>query len=237
MAFYLRLERDGEDLYPELRRVLDDGRVPEGDRVRYELLRHFGYFVTESSEHFSEYTPWFIKSARPELVERFKIPLDEYLARCERQIAEWEELRESLFAGDGEIRTTPSHEYGAGIIRAIETGEDFEFNGNVPNAGRLVSNLAEDACVEVPCTANAAGIAPHAVGALPPQLAALIETNVSVQRLTVEAALTGNREHVYHAAALDPHTAAELPLDEIRELVDRLIDAHGDLLPQLRSPV
>jgi alpha-galactosidase len=234
MAFYLRLERDGQDLYPELRRVLEEGHVPEWNRVRYELLRHFGYFVTESSEHFAEYTPWFIKGARPELIERFNIPLDEYLARCERQIAEWEQLRERLVAGNGEIRTTPSNEYGGGIIRAIETGEDFEFNGNVPNTGRLISNLAEDVCVEVPCTANASGITPHAVGALPPQLAGLIETNVNVQRLTVEASLTGNREHVYHAAALDPHTAAELPLDEIRALVDRLLEEHGALVPPLR---
>ncbi len=227
MAFYLRFARDGEDLYPRLREVTP----PDWNRVRYEVLKHFGYFVTESSEHFAEYVPWFIKADRPDLVERFNVPLDEYLRRCEEQIADWDRMRASLEEG-GELTHTRTDEYGSGIIHAIETGEPYAFYGNVQNTG-LVDNLPPDCCVEVPCTADAGGITPHAVGTLPPQLASLMTTNINVQRLTVEAALGGSREHVYHAAMLDPHTAAELSLDEIRELVDELLAAHGELVPTL----
>jgi alpha-galactosidase len=149
------------------------------------------------------------------------------------QLEEWEDLRRSL-EGGAAVTVTPSDEYSAGIIRALELGEPFRFNGNVPNADPLIDNLPPDCCVEVPCLADANGIAPERVGALPPQLAALIQTNVNVQALTVEAALTGRRDHVDHAAMLDPHTAAELSLDEIHELVDALLEAHGDLVPPLR---
>jgi alpha-galactosidase len=235
MAFFLRLERRGEDLYPALRRVVEEGRVPERDRVRYEAFRHLGWFVTESSEHFAEYVPWFVKSARPDLVERFGIPLDEYVRRSERQIADWEALRARLEDGSA-LGVERSAEYGADIIRACETGAPFHFNGNVPNtfAGeRLIADLPADCCVEVPCLAGANGIEPQAVGALPRVLAALIETNVNVQGLTVQAALSGRREPVYHAAMLDPHTAAELSLDEIAALVDDLLAAHGDRIPPL----
>jgi alpha-galactosidase len=235
MAFFLRLERRGEDLYPALRRVVEEGRVPERDRVRYEAFRHLGWFVTESSEHFAEYVPWFVKSARPDLVERFGIPLDEYVRRSERQIADWEALRARLEDGSA-LGVERSAEYGADIIRACETGAPFHFNGNVSNtfAGeRLIADLPADCCVEVPCLAGANGIEPQAVGALPRVLAALIETNVNVQGLTVQAALSGRREPVYHAAMLDPHTAAELSLDEIAALVDDLLDAHGDRIPPL----
>jgi alpha-galactosidase len=209
--------------------------VPDRNRVRYEVLRHLGYFVTESSEHFAEYVPWFIKAARPDLVERFNIPLDEYVRRSERQIAEWDALRARLEAGEP-IALERSVEYGAHIVDACETGEPFAFNGNVPNTyrgERLISNLAADCCVEVPCVATAAGIEPQAVGRLPRVLAALMQTNVNVQGLTVEAALSGRREPVYHAAMLDPHTAAELPLDEIVALVDELLDAHRAWIPPL----
>jgi alpha-galactosidase len=227
LAFYLELRHRGRDLYPELRRKDD---VPDWNRVRYEVLRHFGYFCTESSEHLAEYVPWFVKQARPELVEEFNVPLDEYLRRCEAQIAEWEELRSSLENG-ATMAVTRSDEYGARIVHALETGEPFVFNGNVMNAG-LVDNLP-DCSVEVPCVADGRGITPQPIGSLPPQLAALIQTNVNVQALTVEAALTGSREHVYHAAMLDPHTAAELSLAEIRELVDALLERHGELVPAL----
>ena len=227
LAFYLELRHDGRDLYPDLRRKRD---IPEWNRVRYEVMRHFGYFCTESSEHLAEYVPWFIKEARPELIERFNIPLDEYPRRSETQIKEWEGLRAEL--EDGAMpRIVRSNEYSAGIVHGLETGEPFTFNGNVMNGG-LIGNLPY-CCVEVPCVADERGIAPQPVGLLPPQLAALMQTNVNVQALTVEAALTGNREHVYHAAMLDPHTAAELPLEEIRELVDRLLEAHGELVPEL----
>jgi alpha-galactosidase len=229
LAFFLRLERDGEDLYPALREVTP----PEHNRVRYEVLKHFGYFVTESSEHFAEYVPWFIKDGREDLIERFNIPLDEYPRRCERQIGEWDALRDRL-EGGAELGTGRSAEYGAHIIRAGETGEPFVFNGNVPNTwngAQLIANLPADCCVEVPCVANGQGIEPQPVGALPRQLAALMQTNVNVQGLTVEAALTGRREAIHQAAMLDPHTAAELSLDEIAALVDDLLEAHGEMIP------
>jgi alpha-galactosidase len=233
LAFYLELRHRGRDLYPDLRLIVAENRVPEWNRVRYEVFRHFGYFSTESSEHLAEYVPWFLHEARPELVTELNIPLDEYPRRCEEQIAEWEALRRSL--DDGEpVTTTRSDEYCARIVHALETGQPFRFNGNVANTGRLIENLPEDCCVEVPCVADDHGITPQLVGALPPQLAALIETNVNVQRLTIEAALTGRRDHVDHAAMLDPHTAAELTLEEIHELVDALLEAHGDLVPALR---
>ena len=231
VAFFLELTRAGEDLYPALRRVTP----PEHNRVRYELLEHFGFFVTESSEHFAEYGPWFIKAGRDDLIERCNVPLDEYPRRCEAQLAEWDALRADL-EGGGTVATARSHEYGADIIRACETGVPFRFNGNVPNRvrdGLLIDNLPADCCVEVPCVAGTGGIEPQPVGALPRQLAALIQTNVNVQGLTVEAALTGRREAVHQAAMLDPHTAAELSLDEIAALVDELLVAHGDWIPEL----
>ena len=235
LAFFLRLERDGEDLYPALRRIVDEDRVPAHNRVRYELMRHFGFFVTESSEHLAEYVPWFIKHGRPELVERFNIPLDEYPRRCEAAIAEWDTLRHEL-ESNGPLDVEASVEYGADIINACETGEPFTFNANVPNTAggaRLIDNLPGDCCVEVPCVASASGVEPQPVGPLPRHLAAQIETNVNVHGLTVEAALTGRRDAVHHAAMLDPHTAAELPLDEIARLVEALLEAHGDWIPPL----
>jgi alpha-galactosidase len=241
VAFFLRFERAGQDLYPALQQVIDEGRVPDANRVRYELLRHFGHFVTESSEHFAEYVPWFIKGDRPDLIERFNIPLDEYIHRSERQIAEWEGMRDKLAEASPPAGDERSAEYGADIINACETGTPFEFNGNVPNTadgGLLIENLPADCCVEVPCIASDRGIEPQPAGRLPRHLAALMQTQINVQGLTVEAALTGRREPVYHAAMLDPHTAAELPLDEISQLVDDLLEAHGDWIPTLtRDPV
>ncbi len=229
MAFYLKLEHNGEDLYPRLRQIAAEGKAPHWNRVRYEVLRHLGYFVTESSEHFSEYVPWFIKRDRPDLIAQFNIPLDEYLRRCEAQIAEWEALRRRLEAGES-LEVRRSHEYGALIIHSIETGQPRVVYGNVPNEG-LIDNLPAGCCVEVPVLVDKNGIQPVRVGRLPVQLAALMRTNINVQELTVEAALTGRREHIYHAAYLDPHTAAELDLNQIRALVDDLIAAHGHWLP------
>ncbi len=231
MAFYLRFERDGEDLYPRLRACAESGAVPDHNRVRYEVLRHFGYFVTESSEHFAEYVPWFVKRDRPDLIDRFNVPLDEYPRRCEGQIAGWEAERARLERGDV-FDVRPSFEYAATIIRSIETGKPRVIYGNIANDG-LIDDLPAGCTVEVPCLVDGNGVQPTAIGALPPQLAALIRTNVNVQELTVEAAITGRREHVYHAAMLDPHTAAELDLDQIHALVDALLAAHGDLVPQL----
>lgn len=264
MAFYLRFERNGQDLYPAIRRVVEEGRVPPWNRVRYEVLRRFGYFVTESSEHFAEYVPWFIKRDRPDLIERFNIPLDEYIRRCEVQLAGWEVVKDAIETGPGFVvdpqalsgrlrqagatdtevawalnmaanfdAVQPSHEYGARIIHAMETGKPTVIYGNVLNHG-LIDNLPQGCCVEVPCLVDRNGIQPTRIGSLPPQLAALIQTNVNVQMLTVEAALTGKREHIYHAAMLDPHTAAELDLDQIVALVDELIEAHGEWLPPYR---
>jgi alpha-galactosidase len=230
MAFYLRFEREGEDLYPRLHALAREGRVPDHNRVRYQVLEHFGYFVTESSEHFAEYVPWFVKRDRPDLIERFNIPLDEYPRRCLEQIDAWQSERARLEEG-GPLEVRASYEYAATIIRSIETGKPRVVYGNVPNAG-LIDNLPAGCTVEVPCLVDGNGVQPTSVGALPPQIAALIRTNVSVQELTVEAALTGKRDHVYHAAMLDPHTAAELDLDQIHELVDALLDAHGAWVPE-----
>jgi alpha-galactosidase len=231
MAFYLHLEREGQDLYPMLNEVINEDRVPAHNRVRYEMFKRLGYFVTESSEHFSEYTPWFIKRDRPDLIEKFNIPLDEYITRCEDQIAGWERLRLKLEDPRRKVRVKRSHEYGSLIIHSQETGLPRVIYGNVPNAG-LIDNLPAGCCVEVPCLVDNNGVQPTKVGALPPHLAALMQTNINVQGLTVEAALTGKREHIYHAAMLDPHTAAELDLDQIWNLVDDLIEAHGDWLPE-----
>lgn len=231
IAFYLRFERNGEDLYPRIRNVVKEGRVPDWNRVRYEMLTRLGYFVTESSEHFSEYCPHFIRRDRPELIERFNIPLDEYIRRCINQIEGWHSMK-ARFEGDEPIEVKRSHEYGSLIIHSMETDIPRVVYGNVRN-GHLITNLPEDCCVEVPCLVDKNGLQPTPVGDLPPQLAAFIMTNVNVQSLTVEAALTGKKEHVYQAAMFDPHTAAELTLDEIWAMVDDLIAAHGDYIPPL----
>jgi alpha-galactosidase len=233
LAFYLKFERAGEDLYPKIRQVLEEGRVPGWNQVRYEVFKHLGYFVTESSEHFSEYCPWFIKRDRPDLVEQFNIPLDEYIRRCENQIAGWETLRKELESQSAKFEAKRSSEYASQILHSIETGEPSVVYGNVPNHG-LIDNLPAGCCVEVPCLIDKNGIQPTHIGTLPPQLAALMHTNINVQSLTVEAALTRKREHIYQAAMFDPHTAAELDLSQIHSLVDDLIEAHGSWLPEYR---
>lgn len=232
MAFYLRFERKTdkgyEDLYPKLHQVVEEGRVPDWNRVRYEMLTRLGYFVTESSEHFAEYTPWFIKRDRPDLIEKYHVPLDEYPRRCENQIAGWEQMRRELEQG-GEIAVRRSKEYGSLIIHSMETGSPRVIYGSVPN--NIIDNLPRGCAVEVPILVDKNGLQPTRIGTLPPQLAAVMRTNINVQELTVEAALTGKREHIYHAAMLDPHTGAELDIDQIYALVDDLIEAHGEWLP------
>jgi len=229
MAFYLTFQSNGEDLYPKIRQVAEEGRIPDWNRVRYEMLKRLGYFVTESSEHFAEYCPYFIRRDRPDLIERFNVPLDEYIRRCENQIAGWHKMK-AEYEGDSPITVKRSHEYGSLIIHSIETGVPRVVYGNVENRD-LITNLPEGCCVELPVLVDKNGLQPTKIGAIPPQLAAMMQTNINVQALTVEAALTGKREHVYHAAMLDPHTAAELTLDEIWSLVDDLIAAHGDYIP------
>ncbi len=231
MAYYLKFERNGEDLYPLIRKVVEEGRVPNGNRIRYEMLTRLGYFVTESSEHFAEYTPYFIRRDRPDLIEKFNVPLDEYIRRCENQIAGWHEMK-AKYESDAPIEINRSREYGSLIIHSRETGTPRVVYGNVANHG-LITNLPEGCCVEVPVLVDKNGLQPTRIGAIPPQLAALMQTNINVQSLTVEAALTGKREHVYHAAMFDPHTAAELTLDEIYAMVDELLAAHGDYIPAL----
>ncbi|WP_102127575.1 alpha-glucosidase/alpha-galactosidase [Deinococcus planocerae] len=238
MAFYLKFEHRGEDLYPRLMELAESGNVPAWNRVRYEMLRRLGYFVTESSEHFSEYVPYFIKRGREDLVERFNVPLDEYPRRCEVQIEGWETLREKLQDKDAPLEVKRSVEYGSLIIHSMVTGQPRVIYGNVMNspqggsAGKLITNLPDECSVEVPCLVDRQGIQPTRVGRIPPQLAALMQTNINVQALTVEALVTGKREHIYHAAMLDPHTAAELDLDQIWALVDDLLAEHGDWVPQ-----
>ncbi len=236
MSFYLRFEKKQngikQDLYPRLREIAEQGSMPKDNLVRYEMLKRLGFFVTESSEHFSEYTPWFIKRDRPDLIEKFNIPLDEYITRCEKQISEWDEQRVSLENKNQSIEVCQSHEYAASIINGLENGKEVTINGNVSNEG-LIDNLPGNISVEVPCLINTNGIQPVRVGELPTHLAALMITNINVQQLTVEASLSGKKEHVYHAAMLDPHTAAELSVDEIWHLVDDLLEAHGEMIPKL----
>lgn len=237
MAFFLTLEHKGQDLYPRLREFMQSDKFPPRrsrmvDRVRYEMFKRLGYFVTESSEHFSEYVPWFIKSTHPELIAEFSIPLDEYIVRCERQIRGWHTLRARLEDETAPFKIKRSVEYGSLIIHSMETGIVRRVYGNVPNGG-VIENLPNGVPVEVPCLVDRNGVQPVTIGTIPPHLAALMQTNINVQALTVEAALTRKREHIYHAAMLDPHTAAELTLDQIWAMVDDLIEAHGDWLPKL----
>jgi alpha-galactosidase len=230
VAFYLKFERNGEDLYPHIRKVIEENRVPDSNLVRYEMFKRLGYFVTESSEHFSEYTPYFIKR-HPELIERFNIPLDEYLRRCENKIARWETLKKELEDPASKLEVERSHEYGSLIIHSMETGQARVVYGNVPNHS-LIENLPKTAIVEVPCVVDKSGVQPTKIGKIPVQLAALMQTNINVQSLVVEAILTGNREHIYHAAMLDPHTAAELTLEQIWNMTDELLEAHRDFIPE-----
>jgi alpha-galactosidase len=235
LAFYLKLERHGQDLYPEIRRVVEQGRVPADNRVRYDLLTRLGYFVTESSEHFSEYVPWFIKRGREDLIKKFNIPLDEYPRRCESQLAAWEKQRADLEGAERPLEIRRSVEFGSLIIHSLETGIPRVVYGNVANQN-LIENLPAGCCVEVPCVVDKNGVQPVHIGRIPSHLAALMQTNINVQALTVEAVLQQNPERIYQAAMLDPHTAAELDLDQIWSLVSELLAAHGEWIPEaLRS--
>lgn len=236
VAFFLKFEKrhpNGarEDLYPRLRKMADEGRYPKNDAVRFETMKRFGHFVTESSEHFAEYNSWFIKRGRDDLVQQFSVPLDEYLTRCEDQIADWNRLKGDLEDQAKPLEVCKSNEYAAAIIHAMVTGQNNLIYGNVRNNG-LIENLPPECAVEVPCHVDRNGIQPVRVGRVPGQLAGIMRLSINVQEMAVAAALTGKREHIYHAAMLDPHTAAELSMDEIKDLVDALIEAHGNLLPR-----
>ena len=241
MAFYLKFEHrqaDGSyrDLYPDLVQAYREGRAPKPgwnprcpNKVRYEMLTRLGYFVTESSEHFAEYTPWFIKQGRPDLIEKFGIPLDEYPKRCVEQVARWKSQAQAYRDAD-RIEVAHSKEYASVIMNAVWTGEPAVIYGNVRNNG-VITSLPSNAAVEVPCLVDASGIQPTFIGDLPPQLTAIMRSNINVQELTVAALMTENREHIYHAAMMDPHTGAELDLEQIWTLVDDLLEAHGTWLP------
>ena len=235
MAWLLELrDADGVDLYPEIKKraFAELAKMPDGDckdLVRYEYIRRFGYYCTESSEHNAEYNNLFIKSKYPELIDRYNIPLDEYPRRCENHIERWFKEKEEYLKG--EITHTKTREYAAGIMNAIVTDVPFEIGGNVINNG-LIENLPREACVEVPCLVNRQGINPTYVGRLPVQCAAMNMTNINVQLLTIEAAVTKKKETIYQAAMLDPHTSSELSIDDIVSMCDDLIEAHGDYLPK-----
>ena len=236
MGWLLELrDRDGKDLYPEVRRrAAEKNRTTRHpDMVRFDYIEKLGYYCTESSEHNAEYNPYYIKARYPELIERFQIPLDEYPRRCVRQIDEWEREYAS-FSGQAALPHTRSREYASRIMEAMVTNQPYKIGGNVLNTGGLIENLPPEACVEVPCLVDGSGVTPCRVGRLPLQLAAMNQTHINVHLLTIEAAVTRKREHIYHAAMLDPHTAAELSLDDIIHMVDELLEVHGSWLPQYR---
>ncbi|MEE1357880.1 MAG: alpha-glucosidase/alpha-galactosidase, partial [Clostridia bacterium] len=226
MAWLLEIyDKDGVDLYPEIReRAKTVNDTKHNDMVRMDYINNFGYYVTESSEHNAEYNPFYIKSKYPELIERFNIPLDEYPRRCVKQIENWNARRDRLLAGEG-LEHKRSLEYASYIMESMMSNTPYKIGGNVINNGSI-TNLPDDACVEVPCLVDGRGIAPTRVGALPSVLAAMNMTNINVQLLTIEAALTQKKEAVYHAAMLEPHTAAELSIDDIKSMCDELYDAH-----------
>ena len=229
-AWLLEISKDGKDLYPEIKRRAGALTHKHDDMVRLEIMKRFGYYVTESSEHNAEYMPFFIKDKYPELIERFNIPLDEYPRRCIRQIAEWEQRRDEL-TKDPHLTHTRTHEYASYIMEAMETNRPYRIGGNVLNSG-LIPNLPANACVEVPCLVDASGVTPCYVGDLPEQCAALNRTNINVQLLTIEAAMTRRKETIYQAAMMDPHLQSELSIDDIVRLCDDLIAAHEGWLPR-----
>ncbi|MDD5597728.1 MAG: alpha-glucosidase/alpha-galactosidase [Victivallaceae bacterium] len=242
MAWLLEIMENGRDIYPEIKKLsaqkLAEWRAAKnkegksGDMVRNAMMQNFGYYITESSEHNAEYSPYWIKDKYPHLIAEFNIPLDEYPRRCVNQIKKWTEQSRGLLENPC-LTHEKSHEYGSGIMNAIETNIPYTIGGNVLNNG-LIPNLPANCVVEVPCLVNANGVQGCYVGDLPEQCAALNRTNVNVHLLTIEAALTKSRDKIYQAAMLDPHTAGELSLDDIRSMCDDLIEAHGDMLPEYK---
>ncbi|MFT4005045.1 MAG: alpha-glucosidase/alpha-galactosidase [Lacrimispora sp.] len=235
MAWLLKLrDKDGQDLYPIIKEKALQKNLTEKhkDMVRLEYIKNLGYYCTESSEHNAEYNPLFIKSRYPDMIEEFQIPLDEYPRRCIKQINEWEAEKASIL-NDGKITHARSHEYASYIMEAILTNKPYKIGASVINHG-LIDNLPSDACVEVPCLVDGSGITPCHVGRLPTQLAAMNMTNINVQLLTMEAAHNRDINTIYQAAMLDPHTAAELNIKDIRAMVDELIATHGDYMKMYR---
>lgn len=234
MAWLLEIkDKDGNDLYPEIKkRAAEKMADPDyKNKVRLDYINHFGYYCTESSEHNAEYNPFYIKSKYPELIDRYNIPLDEYPRRCINQIDAWKKEYAELME-NGVKEHNRSSEYASHIMEAVVTNHPYQIGGNVLNSNHLITNLPAEACVEVPCLVNGHGVQPCYVGALPVQCAAMNMTNINVQLLTIEAARTKKKEHIYQAAMLDPHTSSELDIDTIKKMVDELIEAHGSYLPE-----
>ena len=232
MAWLLKLEdRDGNDLYPEIksRAKAKNCNIIHKDMVRFDYIDKLGYYCTESSEHNAEYNPFYIKSKYPELIQKFNIPLDEYPRRCINQIKQWNQRSAELLE-DPHLEHTRSREYASYIMEAVVTNNPFQIGGNVLNTGHLIEDFPEHACVEVPCLVNNTGIHPTYVGHLPPILAAMNMTNINTQLLTIEAARTRKREDILRAVMMDPHTAAELSIDDMAKMVNELIDAHGSYM-------
>lgn len=219
-------DKNGNDLYPEIRRLakIKNATEKHGNMVRLDYIDKFGYYCTESSEHNAEYNCFYIKPNYPELIDKFNIPLDEYPRRCVNQIANWEKQKNELLNG-GDIEHTRSREYASRIMEAVVTNNPYKIGGNVLNTG-LIDNLPADACVEVPCLVDGKGVQPCHVGRLPVQCAAMNMTNINCQLLTIEAAVTGKKEHLYQAAMMDPHTGAQLSLDDIVKMCDEMLEAH-----------
>lgn len=231
MAWLLKIrDNEGNDLYPEIREkaAKKNAEVKHNDMVRFEYIKTLGYHCTESSEHNAEYNPFFIKHNYPELIDDYNIPLDEYPRRCIKQIADWDQEKSDILA-NGKITHERSHEYASYIMEAVVTNKPYTIGGNVLNTG-LIDNLPADACVEVPCLVDGKGVTPCHIGRLPVQLAAMNMSNINPQLLTIEAAVTKDRQHIYHAAMMDPHTGAELSIEDIKKMCDELIDAHGDYM-------
>jgi len=230
MAWLLEISKDGRDLYPEIKAKAAALTEKHDNMVRLEIMKRFGYYVTESSEHNAEYMPFFIKDKYPELIERFNIPLDEYPRRCIRQIEDWK-TRSKTLTQDPNLSHERTHEYASYIIEAMVTGKPYKIGGNVMNNG-LITNLPRNAVVEVPCLVDRSGVNPTYIGDLPEQLAALNRTNINVQLLTIEAARTLKKDYIYQAAMMDPHLQSELSIDDIVALCDALIKAHAGWLPE-----
>jgi len=229
-AWLLEVNKNGVDLYPEIKRRAEARTEKHGDMVRYEIMKRFGYYVTESSEHNAEYMPFFIKDKYPELIERFNIPLDEYPRRCIKNIERWADQRKELTLNPA-LTHEKTREYASGIMEAMVTNKPYKIGGNVLNNG-LIPNLPSKAVVEVPCFVDASGVTPTYVGELPEQCAAMNRTNINVQLLTIEAARTLKKEYIYQAAMMDPHCQSELSIDDIVAMCDALIEAHKGWLPE-----
>ena len=232
MAWLLSIQdKDGNDLYPEIRKRAKEKNAAEkhGDMVRFDYIDKLGYYCTESSEHNAEYNCFYIKKNYPELIDRFNIPLDEYPRRCVNQIKDWKEMSEKLLS-DTELSHERSKEYASYIMESVITGAPLQIGGNVLNTGHLIEDFPEQACVEVPCLVNGTGVHPTYVGHLPPVLAAMNMTNINTQLLTIEAARTRKKEDILRAVMLEPHTAAELSIDDMAKMIDELIEAHGEYM-------